>query len=217
MIRDLQARSWCRIDVRQDMGDAGRSAEDVILARELVRILCCDRGEDCDNGGQQRRRRRSLHLGHATSRSVRVPQELVGRIIGRDGETIRNMHGRSGARIQVDHDDDDAEEEEDRGIVVARGTTRRVTIIGTEEGMAAAMEMVLYLARNSGADGRLCALVGRDGVRRGMGRRSEGRKAVAGGYATATMASTPDIRTLATVGNSRRSISNHRRRGTPRQ
>ena len=61
-----------------------------------------------------------------------MPQELVGRIIGRDGETIRNMHGRSGARIQVDHDDDDAEEEEDRGIVVARGTTRRVTIVGTE-------------------------------------------------------------------------------------
>ena len=81
------------------------------------------------------------------------------------------MHGRSGARIQVDHDDDDAEEEEDRGIVVA-------------------------------------------------GRRREGRKAgVAGGYATATMASTPDIRTLATVGNSRRSGSDrrHRRLGTPCQ
>ena len=149
-----------------------------------------------------------------------MSQESVGRIIGTDDETIRNMHGRSGARIQVDHDDDDAEEEEDRGIVVARGTTRRVTIIGTEEGMAAAMEMVLYLARNPGADGRLCALVGRDGVRRGMGRRSEGRKAgVAGGYATATMASTPDIRTLATVGNSRRSGSDrrHRRLGTPCQ
>jgi len=169
MIRDLQARSGCRIDVRQDMGDAaapriiiyrGRSEEDVVLARELVRILCCDSdhsGEDCDDG-KRRRRRRSLPLGHATKRSVRVPQESVGRIIGRDGETIRNLQGRSGARIQVDHDncDDDAEEEEDRGIVVARGTTRRVTIIGTEEGVAAAMEMVLYLARNPGADGRLC-------------------------------------------------------------
>ena len=63
------------------------------------------------------------------SELIQCPPSFVGKVIGKGGETIRDLQNRSGARIQVDHN---AEE----------GKPRAITITGHASAVAAAKKLV---------------------------------------------------------------------------
>jgi len=145
MIRDLQARSGCRIDVNQNVPSGspriityrGKSVRDIDFAKKLVAMLCNkkDGGEYID-----------LPLGQATMKQVQVPKSTIGRIIGRGGEMIREVQSKSHARIQIDHSGEYAALDTDH---------RLVTITGTDDAVSSAEEMILFLTDNPGVDGHL--------------------------------------------------------------
>mmetsp|Transcript_1671 Transcript_1671/g.3570 ORF Transcript_1671/g.3570 Transcript_1671/m.3570 type:complete len:688 (+) Transcript_1671:717-2780(+) len=183
MIRDLQARSGCRIDVLQNHVESnapkiityrGRRQEDVDFAKRLV-FLLCNRQQDTTRGGGRRRDNHhdvhttasgsgavvDLPLGHAVMKEIRVPKSVIGKIIGRGGEMIRELQTVSHARIQVDHSNEytasaenDAQDAHDAN---ANQNVRMtgVTITGTEESVRRAEEMILFLSNNPGVDGHV--------------------------------------------------------------
>ena len=79
--------------------------------------------------------------------TVRCPQALVGRLIGKGGDTIKDLQRRSGARIQIDQN-------------YPEGQPRLVTVEGAAQCVRAGVELVRSLIGNSpavgnGAPGRL--------------------------------------------------------------
>jgi len=134
MIRDLQARSACRIDVDQNVPPGQPrwityrgSRKTVDFAKQLVRMLCQENLNEAD-----------LPLGEAKREFLVVPASSVGKIIGRGGEMIRELQSRSQAKIQVDH----------RGQSGLDVSQKQVTMTGTEQSVDKAKEMVLFLVAN---------------------------------------------------------------------
>ena len=145
MIRDLQARSGCHIDVNQNVPEdapriisyRGRTHEDIDFAKQLVAKLCTsDISSSPDKHAE-------LPLGKATLKQIQIPKAVIGRIIGRGGEMIRELQSKSHARIQVDHSGDAAMDT----------NHRQVTITGTHDSVLNAEQMILYLSTNPSADG----------------------------------------------------------------
>jgi predicted RNA-binding protein YlqC (UPF0109 family) len=139
MIRDLQARSGCRVDVDQNVpADSPKvityrgTRKAVDLAKELVATLCSQEGK----------RDTDLPLGMATRKQLIVPSSSIGKIIGRGGEMIRDLQNRSKGKIQVDHS----------GQGVTDPSTRRLTITGTQEAVTKAEEMMMFLVANPQMD-----------------------------------------------------------------
>jgi far upstream element-binding protein len=139
MIRDLQARSGCRVDVDQNVpADSPKiityrgTRRAVNLAKELVETLCSQEGK----------RDTDLPLGMATRRQLIVPSSSIGKIIGRGGEMIRDLQNRSKGKIQVDH----------TGEGVTDPSTRRLTVTGTQEAVTKAEEMIMFLVANPQMD-----------------------------------------------------------------
>jgi predicted RNA-binding protein YlqC (UPF0109 family) len=173
MIRDLQARSGCRIDIQQEVTDVndpriicyrGRRQEDIELARHLVAMLCSrdplskGRGSSDDGGAGNgyndgggnneidwHQYGPAMHiglpLGRAVMRQVYVPNSVVGRIIGRGGEVIRDLQCKSRARIQIDHNPPDDERTDNH--------YRRITITGTEEAACHAEDLLLRVSNTA--------------------------------------------------------------------
>lgn len=138
MIRDLQARSACRMDVDQNVPPGAPrvityrgTREKVEFAKQLVQILCREGATDAD-----------LPLGEAKREYLVVPAQSVGKIIGRGGEMIRELQSRSQAKIQVDHN----------GQSGLNSDEKQVTITGTELAVAKGTEMVLFLVANPMVD-----------------------------------------------------------------
>eukprot|EP00571_Detonula_confervacea_P016774 CAMPEP_0172298140 /NCGR_PEP_ID=MMETSP1058-20130122/920_1 /TAXON_ID=83371 /ORGANISM="Detonula confervacea, Strain CCMP 353" /LENGTH=599 /DNA_ID=CAMNT_0013007383 /DNA_START=32 /DNA_END=1831 /DNA_ORIENTATION=+ len=136
MIRDLQARSGCKIDVDQNVPhDAPRiityrgTRSTIDFAKRLVAILCTENGKDAD-----------LPLGQAVMKKVQVPGAVIGKIIGRGGEMIRKLQSESHAKIQVDHSSG------------MDPNHRQVTITGMKESVIKAEEMILFLCANPAVD-----------------------------------------------------------------
>mmetsp|Transcript_33936 Transcript_33936/g.37905 ORF Transcript_33936/g.37905 Transcript_33936/m.37905 type:complete len:561 (-) Transcript_33936:562-2244(-) len=134
MIRDLQARSACRIDVDQNVPPGQPrwityrgSRKTVDFAKQLVHMLCQGNLNEAD-----------LPLGEAKREFLVVPASSVGKIIGRGGEMIRELQSRSQAKIQVDH----------RGQSGLDVSQKQVTMTGTEQSVDKAKEMVLFLVAN---------------------------------------------------------------------
>ena len=138
MIRDLQARSGClRIDVDQNVPQNApriisyrgtRSAID--FAKQLVIMLCkTEQGKEAN-----------LPLGHAVTKTVHVPSNVIGKIIGRGGEMIRKLQGESMAKIQVDH------------TTTTPSGDRLITITGVQESVARAEEMIQFVCANPALD-----------------------------------------------------------------
>ena len=134
MIRDLQARSACRIDVDQNVPPGQPrlityrgSRKTVDFAKQLVHMLCQENQSEAD-----------LPLGEAKREFLVVPASAVGKIIGRGGEMIRELQSRSQAKIQVDH----------RGQSGLDVSQKQVTMTGTEQSVVKAKEMVLFLVAN---------------------------------------------------------------------
>jgi len=134
MIRDLQARSACRIDVDQNVPPGQPrlityrgTRKTIDFAKQLVRMLCQENVNEAD-----------LPLGEAKREFLVVPASSVGKIIGRGGEMIRELQSRSQAKIQVDH----------RGVSGLDASEKQVTMTGTEHAVVKAKEMVLFLVAN---------------------------------------------------------------------
>jgi len=134
MIRDLQARSACRIDVDQNVPPGQPrlityrgTRKTIDFAKQLVRMLCQENINEAD-----------LPLGEAKREFLVVPASSVGKIIGRGGEMIRELQSRSQAKIQVDH----------RGVSGLDASEKQVTMTGTEQAVVKAKEMVLFLVAN---------------------------------------------------------------------
>lgn len=134
MIRDLQARSGCRMDVDQNVPPGQPrvityrgTRKTVDFAKRLVQMLCAENASEAD-----------LPLGEAKREFLVVPAQSVGKIIGRGGEMIRELQSRSQAKIQVDHS----------GTSGLDQSEKQVTITGTEQSVAKAKEMVLFLVAN---------------------------------------------------------------------
>jgi len=142
MIRDLQARSGCRIDVDQNVPPGAPriityrgTVKTVAFARRLVEMLCTRDGKEAD-----------LPLGEATRRDLIVPANVIGKIIGRGGEMIRELQSKSQAKIQVDHTAHGG------GAVGADMTVRKVTLTGTDISVRKAEEMIGFLIANPALD-----------------------------------------------------------------
>jgi len=138
MIRDLQARSGCRIDVDQNVPEgAPRSIlyrgtrKTIDFAQQLVSMLCAENGQDAE-----------LPLGEAKRKILNVPANVIGKIIGRGGEMIRELQNKSQAKIQVDH----------TGAGTPGVATRQVTLTGTEVSVVKAEEMINFLTANPAMD-----------------------------------------------------------------
>lgn len=133
MIRDLQARSGCRIDVDQNVPQGQpriityrgtrRTVED---AKKMVTLLCQEDGNET-----------LLPIGEAKRKQMSVPSSSIGKIIGRGGEMIRELQNRSQAKIQVDHSGNSQQ-----------SNMRSMTITGTSQAVLKAEEMVLFLVAN---------------------------------------------------------------------
>lgn len=138
MIRDLQARSGCRIDVDQDVpAGAPRiityrgNRKTINFAKQLVQILCTENGKEAD-----------LPLGEARRKQLIVPANVIGKIIGRGGEMIRELQSKSQAKIQVDHS----------GAGGIDANMRQVTLTGTDISVLKADEMINFLIANPAMD-----------------------------------------------------------------
>ncbi len=134
MIRDLQARSACRIDVDQNVPPGQPrlityrgTRKTIDFAKQLVHMLCQENVNEAD-----------LPLGEAKREFLVVPASSVGKIIGRGGEMIRELQSRSQAKIQVDH----------RGASGLDASQKQVTMTGSELAVVKAKEMVLFLVAN---------------------------------------------------------------------
>ena len=136
MIRDLDARSGCRIDGEQNVAHGAPksityrgSRATIDFAKSLVAVLCTEQGKDAD-----------LPLGQATLKKVSVPANVIGKIIGRKGEMIRKIQSESQAKVQVDHTH------------LQTDSSRSVTITGMNESVVKAEEMISFLCANPAAD-----------------------------------------------------------------
>jgi len=137
MIRDLQARTATRIDVNQNVSEGepriityrGRP-DDVEFARRCVDKICQEEGKHTQ-----------LPLGHAVKKDIMVPSPAIGKIIGKNGEMIRELQSKSQARIQIDHSRD--------GDAVHH---RMVSITGDYQSVTSAVEMITYLCHNPEMD-----------------------------------------------------------------
>ena len=138
MIRDLQARSGCRIDVDQNVPEGAPrvityrgTRKTIDFAKRLIEMLCSENGKEAD-----------LPLGEAFRKHLVVPANVIGKIIGRGGEMIRELQSKSQAKIQVDH----------TGAGGVDPTQRQVTVTGTEQSVVKAEEMINFLTANPTMD-----------------------------------------------------------------
>lgn len=137
MIRDLQARTATRIDVNQNVAEGepriityrGRP-DDIEFAKRCVDKICREEGKHTQ-----------LPLGHAIKKDIMVPSPAIGKIIGKNGEMIRELQSKSQARIQIDHSRD--------GVAAHN---RRVSVTGDYQSVASAVEMITHLCHNPTMD-----------------------------------------------------------------
>lgn len=138
-IRDLQARSDCKVDVDQS-GPQGApkiityqgTRAKIDFAKSLVKIVCSHRG---GMGNVD------LPLGYAAKKQIQVPSTVIGKIIGRNGDMIKELQTKSQCKIQVDHSQ-----------VNDPSAPRSVTIIGNPNAVTRAEEMVHIIIANPQAD-----------------------------------------------------------------
>ena len=133
-IKELMAKSGCRIQIVQDGVPDGvprdviisGSPDQVQMGVSLVNnIISSDQlaGPGGAAGG--------------AFESVDCPPDLVGKVIGRGGETIRDMQQRSGAFVKIDQ-------------TMAPGLPRKVNISGTPDQIAVAKTILESILTDTG-------------------------------------------------------------------
>mmetsp|Transcript_21851 Transcript_21851/g.32557 ORF Transcript_21851/g.32557 Transcript_21851/m.32557 type:complete len:571 (+) Transcript_21851:121-1833(+) len=121
-IKNLQADTGAKIQIAKDTrpGSPNRvvtlsgSEEQIVIAEKEVRGLI------------ESRMRQQDQRTNSVSKTVDIPQDKVGLLIGKGGETIRQLQASTGCRIQVTRDS-----EADRN-----SSTRPVSLQGTEQQVA---------------------------------------------------------------------------------
>ncbi|CAK9191297.1 unnamed protein product [Sphagnum troendelagicum] len=137
-IKYLQQQSGARIQVARDADSDPRlstrqveimgSAEQISHAEQLVRDVIAE----ASSGGPGGHGGRGYGPSSGEQIQVKVPNNKVGLIIGRGGETIKSLQSRSGVRIQVQNDS-----ETEPG-----ATERIVTLIGNKKATDIAYDMI---------------------------------------------------------------------------
>ncbi|GFQ00642.1 far upstream element-binding protein 3 [Phtheirospermum japonicum] len=135
-IRSLQDNSGAKIQIMRDADADPRSTtrplelvgtlEDINKAEKLIKGVIAE----ADAGGSPSLIARGFNAGLAASGGeqveIQVPIEKVGLIIGKGGETIRNLQTRSGARIQlIQPNPSDGEQSKER-IVRITGSKKQI-------------------------------------------------------------------------------------------
>uniref|UniRef100_A0A803NG34 K Homology domain-containing protein n=1 Tax=Cannabis sativa TaxID=3483 RepID=A0A803NG34_CANSA len=108
-IKYLQLQSGAKIQVTRDMdADLNSSTrmvelmgtpEQISKAEQLITDVLA--GAESGSGGQGMVTRRAGSQSGSDQFTMKIPNNKVGLIIGKGGETIKNMQARTGARIQV--------------------------------------------------------------------------------------------------------------------
>lgn len=139
-IKYLQHQSGARIQVARDGESDPRSStrqvelmgtpEQISRAEQLVKDVIAEQASTGAPGGAFGGRSFGGHGGEQVQ--IKVPNNKVGLIIGRGGETIKSLQSRSGARIQVQNDS-----ETEPG-----ATERVVTLIGIKKVTDMAYELI---------------------------------------------------------------------------
>nr|ADI46928.1 CRB1m [Volvox carteri f. nagariensis] len=141
-IRELEASTNTRIQVdHKALGDkpviiSGRR-DDVENAKRVVQDLICGSNEAVPPGTGE------------VQETVECPPGIVGRVIGRGGETIRTLQQASGAHILVNQDFPD-------------GVPRQIVITGAQDAVQRATSMVSELIQ--GDQGNTQSIIQRFGV-----------------------------------------------------
>ena len=132
VIQDMQNKTMCKIYIKQDFPDGHPrqiiftgTHEQIEKAQKLVRKVM-------EEGPT------ALHVvegGPLGSEVMDCPQALVGRVIGGQGNTIRELQARSGARFQINQD-------------MPEGMPRKIHITGTPECIQVAKQLVIFVMEN---------------------------------------------------------------------
>ncbi|KAI9920045.1 hypothetical protein PsorP6_015594 [Peronosclerospora sorghi] len=149
-------------DTDEAVAKAQRAVEDILfnpqqamkLKQEQLRKVAELNGTMTDTPrlGESQGDTSSCHAGNAlggeaTSMDMKVPRDLVGYIIGRGGETIRDLQMKSGAHIQIVREEDGAPQTPDRF----------VNITGNHDALELAQRLIQNLIderqQNQGAGG----------------------------------------------------------------
>jgi far upstream element-binding protein len=160
-IRQLQAQTGTTIQIDQNFPDGAprtvtvsgaANPQQLAQAVDMLNQLIMASGTSpapSQGGGGGGGHAASIAPG-AVTQIVPCPPGLVGRVIGKGGETIRELQQRSGASIQIDQ-------------TVPRDCDRPISISGSAEAVAAGQQLVLDVIRNGPMGGPGAALPGLGG------------------------------------------------------
>ncbi|CAJ0626013.1 12631_t:CDS:10 [Entrophospora sp. SA101] len=109
-------------------------ADDVKIARAMIQKLV----EDARNGSLVNRRDSAMNGQNKNTVIIRIPSNKVGVVIGRKGETIRDLQDRSGAHINVTPD----------SAASPQSKNRPVTLIGDDEAIQRAKALINEIINN---------------------------------------------------------------------
>lgn len=102
------------------------------FAKELIAMLCKEDGKEL-----------KLPLGSAICKELQIPAMVIGKVIGRGGEMIREIQTRSMCKIQVEHNNKDPSIDPMK---------RVVHITGTSDNVKKAEDMINFLSNNPQMD-----------------------------------------------------------------
>jgi len=134
VISDVQNRSGAKVFVNQNFPDGvnrqvsitGTPAQ-VQIATDLINKIIAE--------GPTAIHLNSLTGGPSIEVTIDCAQNLVGRIIGSSGATIKELQSRSGAKIQIDQNFPD-------------GVPRKITVTGTQTAVSTASQLITYVLEN---------------------------------------------------------------------
>lgn len=134
VIQDMQVRSGAKIFVNQDF-PAGVNRQVVITGTYSQVKNASDLVKKVVEQGPTAIHANMLAGGPMVSTTMECPQQLVGRVIGSSGATIKDILARSGARIQINQDFPD-------------GVPRQITISGTQTAVSNATSLITHVMDN---------------------------------------------------------------------
>lgn len=134
-ILSVQDRTGCKVDLNQNFppGEPRKlaitgEAPNVQQAADMVRAILRD--------GTQAIHPNALSGGAQVTEYTECEQQYVGRIIGASGATIKDIQGRTGAKVQIQQEG------------VAEGVPRKVEVSGTQEAVTEAIGLITYVIEN---------------------------------------------------------------------
>jgi len=134
-IRDLQLRSGCSIQINQNFPE-GMPRQITISGAPNALEVAKQMTQQVMQGGLAGMMSSGIpgmlagfEAAGQITQVLDCPQTVVGRVIGRNGETIKDLQLRSGCRIQIDQNYPD-------------GQPRKITVSGTQEQLTQGVAMV---------------------------------------------------------------------------